>query len=270
MSHALFITSWPTTLGQGSGTALFIKSLQKAVEAGGLYHPPHTRDYTQFTLDRFWFNIQFAQQADRTVTDADWILGLDYDGFALPRRSHQPFIASLRAVFADLIETEPDPFRTMLRAQAYFEGQNARHADWITTPSEYAKAKIVEYYGVDDSKVHAIPNGINIAEWDALWAAIPEPDRSRRPTVLAVSKLYPRNENRSFRLEFPINSRMMLFSGMNSIGAGRNQSRNASSRSASKYSAVPGRICRSSGSTSDFNAACSYTSDELNIASAFS
>lgn len=199
MSHALLVTSWPTTLGQGSGTALFVESLQKAVEAGGrsveLINPPlDTHDYTQFTLDRFWFNIQFAQQADRTATDADWILGLDYNGFALPRRYHQPFIASLRAVFADLSETEPDPFRTMLRAQAYFEGQNARHADWITTPSDYAKAKIVEYYGVDDSKVHAIPNGINIAEWDALWAAIPEPDRSRRPTVLAVSKLYPRKK----------------------------------------------------------------------------
>jgi phosphatidylinositol alpha-1,6-mannosyltransferase len=128
------------------------------------------------------------------VTDADWILGLDYDGFALPRRSHQPFIASLRAVFADLIDTEPDPFRTMLRAQAYFEGQNARHADWITTPSEYARGKIVEYYGVDAGKVHAIPNGIDLAEWDALWATAPELDRSRRPTLLAVSKLYPRKK----------------------------------------------------------------------------
>ncbi len=199
MSHTLFITSWPTSLGQGSGTALFINSLKKAVEAGGrsveLINPTlDTRDYTQFTLDRFWFNIQFAQQADRAVTDADWILGLDYDGFALPRRSQQPFIASLRAVFADLIDTEPDPFRTLLRAQAYFEGQNARKADWITTPSEYAKGKIVEYYGVDESKVHAIPNGIDLTEWDALWATVPEPDRSRQPTLLAVSKLYPRKK----------------------------------------------------------------------------
>jgi glycosyltransferase involved in cell wall biosynthesis len=199
MSHALFITSWPTSLGQGSGTALFIKSLQKAVEAGGrsveLVNPMlDTHDYTQFTLDRFWFNIQFAQQADRVVAEADWILGLDYDGFALPRRSHQPFIASLRAVFADLIDTEPDPFRTLLRAQAYFEGHNARRADWITTPSDYAKGKIVEYYGVDEGKVHAIPNGIDLVEWDTLWATLPEPDRSRRPTVLAVSKLYPRKK----------------------------------------------------------------------------
>jgi glycosyltransferase involved in cell wall biosynthesis len=199
MSHALFLTSWPTSLGQGSGTALFIKSLQKAVQASGrsveLVNPAlDTRDYTQFTLDRFWFNIQFAQQADRVLTEAAWILGLDYDGFALPRRSGQPFIASLRAVFADLIDTEPDPFRTMLRAQAYFEGQIVRRADWITTPSEYARSKIVEYYGVNESKVHAIPNGIDLVEWDAHWAAISEPDRARRPTLLAVSKLYPRKK----------------------------------------------------------------------------
>jgi glycosyltransferase involved in cell wall biosynthesis len=151
-----------------------------------------TRDYVQFTLDRFWFNVEFAR--DPRPAQADWLLGLDYDGFALTRRPDRPFIASVRAVFADLVDTEPDPFRTMLRAQAYFEGQNVRRADWITTPSEYAKGKIVEYYGVDESKVHAIPNGIDLVEWDTHWAAIPEPDHARRPTVLAVSKLYPRKK----------------------------------------------------------------------------
>jgi len=197
MKKALFLTTWPTSLGQGSGTALFIRSLRQAVEAGGtqveFVNPTlDTRDYVQFTLDRFWFNVEFAR--DPRPAQADWILGLDYDGFALPRQSDRPFVASVRAVFADLIDTEPDPFRTMLRAQAYFEGQNVRRADWITTPSAYAKGKIVEYYGVNESKVYAIPNGIDLVEWDAHWAAIPEPDRARRPTLLAVSKLYPRKK----------------------------------------------------------------------------
>lgn len=35
MSHAPFVTSWTTSPGQGSGTALFIKALQKAAQASG-------------------------------------------------------------------------------------------------------------------------------------------------------------------------------------------------------------------------------------------
>lgn len=197
MSKALFLTTWPTSLGQGSGTALFIKSLKQAVEARGdvveLINPPlDTADYTQFTLERLWYNFQFA--GDPRAAQADWILGLDYDGFALPRRPGQRFIGSARAVFADLVDTEPEPFRTMLRAQAYFERHNLRTADLVTTPSEYARSRIIEYYAVDPGKVHAIPNGINLAEWDSYRAALPEPDRLRRPTVLAVSKLYPRKK----------------------------------------------------------------------------
>jgi glycosyltransferase involved in cell wall biosynthesis len=197
MKNALFLTTWPTSLGEGSGTALFIRSLKQAVEAGGtqveFVNPTlDTRDYVQFTLDRFWFNVEFAR--DPRPAQADWILGLDYDGFALPRRPDRPFIASVRGLFADLVDTEPEPFRTMLRAQAYFEQRSLQTADVITTPSRYAQGKIVEYYGVQAEKVHAIPNGIDLVEWDALWRSLPEPDRSRRPTVLAVSKLYPRKK----------------------------------------------------------------------------
>lgn len=197
MSHAVFITTWPTSLGQGSGTALFTKSLERAIVSRGdtvdLINPAlDTADYTHFTLERFWFNQQLAH--DPRPANADWVLGLDYDGFAVPRHQDRPFIASVRAVFADLVDTEPDPFRTMLRAQAFYEGHNVRAADWVTTPSEYARGRIIDYYGALPEKVHAIPNGINLTEWDTLAAAIPQPDRSRRPTVLAVSKLYPRKK----------------------------------------------------------------------------
>lgn len=196
MTKALFVTSWSLSLGEGSGTALFVRALQEAVQAQGttveMINPVlDTSDYIQFTLERFWFNVQLAHDPR---TEADWILGLDYDGFAIPRRAGSRFIGTARAVFADLVETEPEPFRTMLRTQAFFEGHNLRNSDVVITPSEYARQKVVEYYSVPAEKVHAIPNGIDLEQWDRLWAAIPEPEPNRRPTVLAVSKLYPRKK----------------------------------------------------------------------------
>jgi glycosyltransferase involved in cell wall biosynthesis len=197
MNKALFFTTWPLSLGQGSGTALFVQSIRRAVEALGtpveLVNPPlDSQDYTRFTLERLWFNVQFGR--DPRLEQAGWILGLDYDGFAIPRRSGQRFIGTARAVFADLVETEPEPFRTLLQTQAFFEGHNLRSAELVVTPSQYARRKVIEYYQVPEGRAHAVPNGIDLAEWDALWQSLPEPDAARRPTVLAVSKLYPRKK----------------------------------------------------------------------------
>ena len=195
MPHALFLTTWPTSLAQGSGTALFVRNLKRAVEQAGslvtLLNPSlDTSDYMQFTLERFWYNIQLA--TDPQIAEADWILGLDYDGFALPRRPSQPFIGTARTVFADLARTEPEPFRTLLLAQAFFEKHNLSRCDCVTTPSPYSKGKIVEHYGIAAERIHVVPNGIDLEEWDQILQTLPAPDPIRAPTVLAVSKLYPR------------------------------------------------------------------------------
>jgi glycosyltransferase involved in cell wall biosynthesis len=197
MKNASFITSWPLSPGQGSGTALFVKSLQKAVNDLGdkvnLINPKlDTSDYVQFTLDRLWFNVSLSN--DERIKDADWILGLDYDGFALTSKRHQRFFGTARAVFADLVDTEPEPFRSMLKTQAYFEGHNLRKAEMVFVPSSYAKRKVSKYYNVNSKQIYVIPNGINLIEWDQLTKTIPEAAASKRPTVLAVSKLYPRKK----------------------------------------------------------------------------
>lgn len=197
MKKAAFITSWPLSPGQGSGTALFVNSLQKAVNDLGdkvnLINPKlDTSDYVQFTLDRLWFNVSLSN--DERIKEADWILGLDYDGFSLTSSKNQRFFGTARAVFADLVDTEPEPFRSMLKTQAYFEGHNLRKSEMVFVPSSYAKRKVIEYYNVNSKGIHVIPNGINLIEWDQLARTIPETVDSERPTVLAVSKLYPRKK----------------------------------------------------------------------------
>lgn len=197
MSTGLFLSSWPLALGSGSGTALFVNSIRQAVEQGGqaleIINPPlDTNDYAQFVYNRLWFNTQLPH--DARLARADWVLTIDYDGYAVPRRASQPFVASARALFAEIAPTEPEPFRTLLNLQAFFDGHNFRAATWVTTASEYARQKVAEYHAVPMEKIKCIPNGINLPEWDGHWRAIPEPDAKRPPTVLAVSKLYPRKK----------------------------------------------------------------------------
>lgn len=197
MSNGLFLSSWPLALGSGSGTALFVNSIRQAVEHSGqaleIINPPlDTSDYAQFVYHRLWFNTQLPN--DARLASADWVLTIDYDGYAVPRKTSQPFITSARALFAEIAPTEPEPFRTLLNLQAFFDGHNFRTATWVTTPSEYARQKVAEYYHVPLERIITIPNGINLAEWDAHWRAVPEPDPHRPPTVLAVSKLYPRKK----------------------------------------------------------------------------
>ena len=223
MLNSSIITSWPLSLGQGSGTALFVRSIEGALHHAGiaveLINPIlDTADYTRFTLERLWFNIQLA--SDPRVAQADWILGLDYDGFAIPRRPNQRFIATARAVFADLVDTEPEPFRTMLRTQAFFEGHNLRTAELVITPSEYARQKVIDYYQVAARQVHAVPNGIDLAEWDRLWASLPDPEPDRRPTLLAVSKLYPRKKIATLVRAAPLIARAYPDVDVRIVGAG--------------------------------------------------
>src|SRR5512137_202173 len=75
---------------------------------------------------------------------------------------------------------------------------------------------------------------------------------------------------KSFRMDPPTNSRKMELSGIRSNSKGRNHSRKASRRLASMYSGVPWGTWRRIGSASGLRAESSYTSAELNIASAFS
>jgi len=197
MAHGLFLSSWPLALGSGSGTALFVNSIRQAVEQSGqsleIINPSlETDDYAQFVYNRLWFNTQLPQ--DARLANAAWVLTIDYDGYAAPRKTSQPFIASARALFAEIAPTEPEPFRTLLNLQAFFDGHNFRSATWVTTPSEYARQKVAEHYQVPLEKIITIPNGINLTEWDAHWRAVPEPEAHRPPTVLAVSKLYPRKK----------------------------------------------------------------------------
>lgn len=196
MDPGIILTTWPTDITRGSGQALFIGSFLDALERTRtpvtfINPAPDAADYLTFLSERLWTNAQLA--SDPRFTAAAWVLGLDFDGFALPRRPTQPFIVSVRSLFAGFIRFETEPLRTLVQQQAYFEGRNARQADLVTVPSHVARQWVIDAYGVSADRVAVVDNGIDLASWDAALAGSGE-IVATGPTLLAVSKLYPRKK----------------------------------------------------------------------------
>lgn len=63
-----------------------------------------------------------------------------------------------------------------------------RHADAITTVSQLTAARIREIPGIDPSRVHVIPNGVDVAFWGAVEGP---PLAERAPVVFSTGRLHP-------------------------------------------------------------------------------
>src|SRR5512141_1948151 len=112
----VIITSWPTDVIAGSGTAVFFNSLTDGLRDDGyevdIIAPNFdTSNYVQATLRRFLFNTDLP--TDPRVRRADLVIGFDFDGYGLDPANRPPMITSAAAVFGDLIRWESEPFRTM-------------------------------------------------------------------------------------------------------------------------------------------------------------
>lgn len=188
------ITSWPTDVIGGSGTAVFFNSF-----VAGLRERGHTleivapnfdiSDYIDVTLRRFLFNTQL--RTDPRIQQADVLIGFDFDGYGLDPASRPPLVASAHAIFADVLRFETDPVRTMVQAQAFFDRVNMEQAEHITAGSEYAKRRLIELYGLPAHKITAIAHGMMQPSWLPLVGAAPRTPNDH-PIVLAVGKMYPR------------------------------------------------------------------------------
>jgi glycosyltransferase involved in cell wall biosynthesis len=97
----------------------------------------------------------------------------------------------VQGVFAEIAETEPDPYRGALLVQAEAERENLRTARAIVTPSDYAAACIERHYRIDQSGIDVIPHGFRLDEWRKHLDLVDRQERSH-PVILTVAGLYPR------------------------------------------------------------------------------
>lgn len=187
------ITSWATDIIGGSGTAVFFNTFHEGLRAQGyevdLITPNFdTTDYVDATLRRFLFNADLHH--DPRIQKADVLIGFDYDGYGLDPAARPPFIASAHAIFGDVYRWEHEPFKTMVRAQSFFDQINMERADMVTAGSHYAQSRISALYGIAADKIRVIPHGMARPSWMDEAALPPAP--KDHPVILAVGKMYPR------------------------------------------------------------------------------
>ncbi|MCC7450761.1 MAG: glycosyltransferase family 4 protein [Anaerolineae bacterium] len=188
------VTSWPTKVSGGSGTAVFFNAFIHALHACNydveIIAPNFDiSDYVEVTLKRFLFNTEL--RTDPRVHAADVVIGFDYDGYGLDVRSSPPLLTSVHAIYGDVLQWETDPIRTMVQAQAFFDRVAMEKAVRVTVGSQYGKDRIAALYGIPPEKITVIPHGMFDPPWLALADALP-PVRNDHPIILSVGKMYPR------------------------------------------------------------------------------
>jgi len=190
----VIVTSWPTDVIGGSGTAMFFNSFLDGLRARGhaveVIAPNYDiEDYVTVTLQRFLFNTQL--RTDPRIFTADVIIGFDYDGYGLDPATRPPMIASAHAVYGDVIQWEEEPYRTMVEAQAFFDRVSMQQADAVTVGSHYAAERLTTLYGLPPEKITTIPHGQQTPAWVRYYDVEPRQPNDH-PIILSVGKMYPR------------------------------------------------------------------------------
>jgi glycosyltransferase involved in cell wall biosynthesis len=194
--HIVIVTSWPTDVIGGSGTAVFfntflvvLKDLGHQVEV--IAPNFDISDYVEATLKRFLFNTEL--RTDPRVAAADVVIGFDYDGYGLDPARRPPMLTSVHAIFGDVIRWESEPVRTMVQAQAFFDQVSMQQADHLAVGSEYAKDRVIQLYGIPAEKISVIYHAMTEPTWYRLVNAEPRIPNDH-PVILSVGKMYPRKQ----------------------------------------------------------------------------
>ncbi len=192
--NIILLTSWSLEGTAGSGVVTAVRGVRDALAASGesvrvICPPRDAGGYLRTSLARIAFNHRLAP-AD--LASADVVAGFDFDGFALAGRRPGPFVHVNGGTLADILPFERGPVRLVLRQLAQLERRAARRATAVVTPSAYAAGAVRRHYGVPAARIHAIPYGIDLADWDARLAAAGPAPAGAPPVILCVAKLYPR------------------------------------------------------------------------------
>ncbi len=190
MSRGLqFITAIPWNVERGSGcyvgTRTLVESLRRlgvdvAVTGPSIHTPVYTATRVLFNESLRWRRF-----------DAAATVGIDVDGYTIPRRPDSPpHIACIKGVLGDAVRFEKGGTRASLAFQAWLEAKHARRADLVITISRYCAERLEELYGVRNAVV--VPELIDLCAWQELFRANPAQPDPEEFTVLCVCRFYPR------------------------------------------------------------------------------
>jgi len=186
-----------------SGTKAGFK--KPSIINGVSFVPCHSTDKL-FPLDNWFFNRSLTKKA--STIQADVYEGHAVSGYGFPKTIKKmgikkPFIHTIHGVLADEYEQAKKNGYPSVRGRVanYFmqrlsklEEETAKNATIIVTISNYSLEKIQKYYGIDQSKVRIVPNGVDIEKFKP---RDPQAIRQKlglgnEPCVLFVGSLIPR------------------------------------------------------------------------------
>ncbi len=187
-----FIDSWVQSSAEGSGTAVAIGGLRRALRRRGIkvtrLAPPSLRP-ANLMARRLMFNLYLPSLLRQIRYDL--VVGFDIDGFMWSGRTGGvPFVSSIKGVLAEESRQEEGAPQRMLWRLSRLERQNVRSAAAVLATSEYCREAIVRSYDVAAERVSVVPEGIDIERWRQI--ARDEPRDSDGATILCVARQYPR------------------------------------------------------------------------------
>ncbi|GIW08635.1 MAG: glycosyl transferase family 1 [Dehalococcoidia bacterium] len=164
-----FVDSWPAEARLGGRTAAARAGLRSGLLALGhevVTLRPQAAPRGSVAVHRLLFNLAVPRLL-KTIA-ADLVVGFDFDGvFWARRRRPQPYVVALNRVAAEARQRRPAGTRQPHRLFAWLEGDNARRADGVVTPSRHLREAVIRHYRVDPARLRVVPAGIDLPHWRA-------------------------------------------------------------------------------------------------------
>ncbi len=197
-----FLNSWPLDPARGSGTAVGVAGLARGLSALGhrvaLLAP--RLPAPGLTLRRLLYNLEVPS---RLSADAfDLVVGFDIDGFLYSPPPGRAYAVCLQGIAAEEMTFESGWPRAHLKFLSRLERRNARRARRVVVPSEHSRRAAAALYGLPAERLAVVPEGIDLAPWDALLASRP-PREAAPPVILSVARQYPRKNTRALVAAMP-------------------------------------------------------------------
>jgi glycogen(starch) synthase len=159
-----------------------------------------------FPVDNWFFNRSLTKCA--SAINADVYEAHAVSGYGFPKKLEKlgikkPFIHTIHGVLADEYEQAKKNGYPSVRGRVanYFmqrlsklEEETAKNATIVVTISNYSLEKIQKYYGIDQSKVRIVPNGVDIEKFKPMDTKEVRQQfgLGNEPCVLFVGSLIPR------------------------------------------------------------------------------
>jgi glycosyltransferase involved in cell wall biosynthesis len=146
---------------------------RKPASVDGVNFVPCFSTDTLFPVDNWFFNRSLAGAVDSIKADvyeAHTVSGYGFLKALRERGIKKPFIQTVHGVLADEYVQSFQRGSLSLRAKlanlimwrlSKIEEESAKNATLITTVSKYSSEKMLQFYGVDKTKIRVVPNGVD-------------------------------------------------------------------------------------------------------------